>query len=93
MHIKNPALHNEQKESVMATIGVVEMAPDVVAEAVEKQSECDQLNKQIHRLSGKEMWVLEMRFGMPDGSSLSGVKGMTAKKDMTVQVLHNAQGI
>ncbi|MDT8901812.1 sigma-70 family RNA polymerase sigma factor [Anaeroselena agilis] len=42
-------------------------APDVVAEAVEIQCEQERLNKQISRLSNREKWVLEMRFGMPDG--------------------------
>lgn len=40
----------------------------MVAETVENQCECERLNKQINRLSGREKWVLEMRFGMPDGS-------------------------
>ena len=43
-------------------------APDVVAEAVETQCEHERLNKQINRLSSREKWVLEMRFGMPNGS-------------------------
>lgn len=42
-------------------------APDIVAEAVENQCENERLNKQLNRLSGREKWVLEMRFGMPDG--------------------------
>jgi RNA polymerase sporulation-specific sigma factor len=43
-------------------------APDIVAEAVETQCEHERLNKQINRLSSREKWVLEMRFGMPNGS-------------------------
>jgi RNA polymerase sporulation-specific sigma factor len=43
-------------------------APDVVAEAVETQCEHERLNKQINRLSSREKWVLEMRFGMPNGN-------------------------
>lgn len=49
-------------------IDVLGTAPDVVAEAVENQCEHERLNKQIGRLSSREKWVLEMRFGMPDGS-------------------------
>ncbi len=43
-------------------------APDVVGEAVENQCEQERLSKQINRLSTREKWVLQMRFGMPDGS-------------------------
>ena len=43
-------------------------APDVVAEAVESQCEQERLSKQINCLNTREKWVLEMRFGMPDGS-------------------------
>lgn len=39
-----------------------------MAEAVENQCEHERLSKQISRLSSREKWVLEMRFGMPDGS-------------------------
>jgi RNA polymerase sporulation-specific sigma factor len=39
-----------------------------VAEAVETQCEHERLNKQINRLSSREKWVLEMRFGMPNGN-------------------------
>jgi len=46
---------------------VLGTAPDVVAEAVEIQCEQERLNRQICRLSNREKWVLEMRFGMPDG--------------------------
>ena len=38
-----------------------------MAEAVENQCENERLGKQLNRLSGREKWVLEMRFGMPDG--------------------------
>jgi RNA polymerase sporulation-specific sigma factor len=40
----------------------------VVAEAVENQCEHERLNMQISRLNNREKWVLEMRFGMPNGS-------------------------
>lgn len=39
----------------------------MVSEAVESQCENERLTKQINRLSGREKWVLEMRFGMPNG--------------------------
>ncbi len=48
-------------------IDVLGTAPDVVAEAVENQCENERLSKQINRLSGREKWVLEMRFGILDG--------------------------
>jgi RNA polymerase sporulation-specific sigma factor len=49
-------------------IDVLGTAPDVVAEAVETQCEQERLGRQISRLSNREKWVLEMRFGLPDGS-------------------------
>ncbi|WP_100214614.1 MULTISPECIES: sigma-70 family RNA polymerase sigma factor [Pelosinus] len=52
----------------MTLIDVLGTAPDVVAEAVETQCEHERLNKQINRLSSREKWVLEMRFGMPNGN-------------------------
>ncbi|MBC8015379.1 MAG: hypothetical protein H7X79_06495 [Sporomusaceae bacterium] len=48
-------------------IDVLGTAPDVVAEMVENKCENERLSKQINRLSGREKWMLEMRFGMPDG--------------------------
>lgn len=42
-------------------------APDVVAEAVENRCEQERLGLQLNKLSGREKWVLEMRFGMPGG--------------------------
>lgn len=39
-----------------------------MADVVETRCECERLTKQINRLSHREKWVLEMRFGMPDGS-------------------------
>lgn len=38
-----------------------------MAEAVESQCEQERLTNQINRLNSREKWVLEMRFGMPDG--------------------------
>ncbi|WP_312889771.1 sigma-70 family RNA polymerase sigma factor [Pelorhabdus rhamnosifermentans] len=43
-------------------------APDVVADAVENQCEQERLGRQLNKLSGREKWVLEMRFGMPGGA-------------------------
>jgi RNA polymerase sporulation-specific sigma factor len=35
---------------------------------VENLCEQERLNKEIHRLTAREKWVLEMRFGIPNGS-------------------------
>ena len=48
-------------------IDVLGTAPDVVGEAVESLCEQERLNREIHRLTTREKWVLEMRFGLPDG--------------------------
>jgi RNA polymerase sporulation-specific sigma factor len=58
----------DKEGNEITLIDVLGTAPDVVAEAVENQCEHERLNKQIGRLSSREKWVLEMRFGMPDGS-------------------------
>ncbi|MPM45564.1 RNA polymerase sigma-28 factor [bioreactor metagenome] len=58
----------DKEGNEITLIDVLGTAPDVVAEAVENQCECERLTKQISRLSNREKWVLEMRFGMPDGS-------------------------
>ncbi|MEG6585862.1 RNA polymerase sporulation sigma factor SigK [Dendrosporobacter sp. 1207_IL3150] len=58
----------DKEGNEITLIDVLGTAPDVVAEAVENQCEHERLNKQIGRLSTREKWVLEMRFGMPDGS-------------------------
>ena len=42
-------------------------APDIVGEAVESLCEQERLTREIHRLTAREKWVLEMRFGLPDG--------------------------
>jgi RNA polymerase sporulation-specific sigma factor len=47
---------------------VLGTAPDVVADAVENQCEQERLGRQLNKLSGREKWVLEMRFGMPGGA-------------------------
>lgn len=49
-------------------IDVLGTAPDVVGEAVESLCEQERLTREIHRLTAREKWVLEMRFGIPDGS-------------------------
>ncbi|MBU2701541.1 RNA polymerase sigma factor (sigma-70 family) [Sporomusaceae bacterium BoRhaA] len=49
-------------------IDVLGTAPDVVADAVENQCEQERLGRQLNKLSGREKWVLEMRFGMPGGA-------------------------
>ena len=38
-----------------------------MSEAIENQDMNEWLIQQANRLSGREKWVLEMRFGMPDG--------------------------
>ena len=57
----------DKEGNEITLIDVLGTAPDVVAEAVEIQCEQERLNSQICRLSSREKWVLEMRFGMPDG--------------------------
>lgn len=58
----------DKEGNEITLIDVLGTAPDVVAEAVENQCEHERLSKQINCLSSREKWVLEMRFGMPDGS-------------------------
>ena len=58
----------DKEGNEITLIDVLGTAPDVVGEAVENQCEQERLSKQINRLSTREKWVLQMRFGMPDGS-------------------------
>ena len=58
----------DKEGNEITLIDVLGTAPDVVAEAVENQCEQERLGKQISRLSNREKWVLEMRFGIPNGS-------------------------
>lgn len=58
----------DKEGNEITLIDVLGTAPDVVAEAVESQCETERLGRQINRLSNREKWVLEMRFGLPDGS-------------------------
>lgn len=57
----------DKEGNEITLIDVLGTAPDVVAEAVENQCEQERLVNQISRLNSREKWVLEMRFGMPDG--------------------------
>ena len=57
----------DKEGNEITLIDVLGTAPDVVAEAVENQCEQERLACQISRLNNREKWVLEMRFGMPDG--------------------------
>jgi len=57
----------DKEGNEITLIDVLGTAPDVVAEAVENQCEQERLTSQIGRLNNREKWVLEMRFGMPDG--------------------------
>jgi RNA polymerase sporulation-specific sigma factor len=58
----------DKEGNEITLIDVLGTAPDVVGEAVENQCEQERISKQINRLSTREKWVLQMRFGMPDGS-------------------------
>ena len=58
----------DKEGNEITLIDVLGTAPDVVADTVEIQCEHERLSRQISRLSSREKWVLEMRFGMPDGS-------------------------
>ena len=57
----------DKEGNEITLVDVLGTAPDVVAEAVENQCENERLCKQLNRLSGREKWVIEMRFGVPDG--------------------------
>jgi RNA polymerase sporulation-specific sigma factor len=57
----------DKEGNEITLIDVLGTAPDVVGEAVENLCEQERLNKEIHRLTSREKWVLEMRFGLPDG--------------------------
>ena len=58
----------DKEGNEITLIDVLGTAPDVVGEAVENLCEQERLNREIHRLTAREKWVLEMRFGIPDGS-------------------------
>ena len=58
----------DKEGNELTLIDVLGTTPDVVAEAVENQCEQEWLAKEIRKLTGRERWVLEMRFGLPDGS-------------------------
>lgn len=57
----------DKEGNEITLIDVLGTAPDVVGEAVENLCEQERLNREIHRLTTREKWVLEMRFGLPDG--------------------------
>lgn len=58
----------DKEGNEITLIDVLGTAPDVVGEAVESLCEQERLTREIHRLTAREKWVLEMRFGIPDGS-------------------------
>ncbi len=58
----------DKEGNEITLIDVLGTAPDVVGEAVENLCEQERLTREIHRLTAREKWVLEMRFGIPDGS-------------------------
>ncbi|WP_425060699.1 RNA polymerase sigma-28 factor [Sporomusa carbonis] len=58
----------DKEGNEITLIDVLGTAPDIVGEAVENLCEQERLNREIHRLTSREKWVLEMRFGIPDGS-------------------------
>ena len=57
----------DKEGNEITLIDVLGTAPDVVGEAVESLCEQERLTREIHRLTAREKWVLEMRFGLPDG--------------------------
>ena len=58
----------DKEGNEITLIDVLGTAPDAVAEIVENQCEQQRLANQITRLSNREKWVLEMRFGISDRS-------------------------
>lgn len=58
----------DKEGNEITLIDVLGTAPDVVGEAVENLCEQERLTREIRRLTAREKWVLEMRFGIPDGS-------------------------
>ncbi len=58
----------DKEGNEITLIDVLGTAPDVVGETVENLCEQERLNREIHRLTVREKWVLEMRFGIPNGS-------------------------
>ncbi|WP_094604688.1 RNA polymerase sigma-28 factor [Sporomusa silvacetica DSM 10669] len=57
----------DKEGNEITLIDVLGTAPDIVGEAVESLCEQERLTREIHRLTAREKWVLEMRFGLPDG--------------------------
>lgn len=57
----------DREGNEITLIDVLGTAPDTVVEVVESQCDQERLSHQIQHLSSREKWVLEMRFGMPDG--------------------------
>ncbi|HWR41501.1 RNA polymerase sporulation sigma factor SigK [Sporomusa sp.] len=58
----------DKEGNEITLIDVLGTAPDVVGETVENLCEQERLSREIHRLTVREKWVLEMRFGIPNGS-------------------------
>jgi len=58
----------DKEGNEITLIDVMGTAPDVVGETVENLCEQERLNREIRRLTAREKWVLEMRFGIPHGS-------------------------
>lgn len=58
----------DKEGNEITLMDVLGTAPDVVAEIVENQCEQERLGTEIRKLTGRERWVLEMRYGLPDGS-------------------------
>lgn len=61
----------DKEGNEITLIDVLGTAPDIVAEAVENKCEQERLGNQISRLNNREKWVLEMRFGLPDGCRMT----------------------
>ena len=58
----------DKEGNEIALIDILGTHPEVVAEIVEKNSEQKRLREKVRELSRREKKVLEMRFGMEDGT-------------------------
>lgn len=61
----------DKEGNEITLIDVLGTAPDIVAETVENQCDQERLSQCVARLNKREKWVLEMRFGLPDGSRMT----------------------
>lgn len=61
----------DKEGNEITLIDVLGTAPDIVAEMVESQCDQERLSQYVSKLNKRERWVLEMRFGLPDGSRMT----------------------